>query len=97
MNASTGVIRYVATIGLLLSGILLSQRAAAVTYTWQPAAVAQSGGYVVLPKVTIIGNRIEWGAGAFDGDFAIRVVPTPTGGFGIGNAIDQAKKKKAHR
>lgn len=82
-----------AQVVLLILLVLLTTKTQAATYTWKPAAVRNSDGVVEFPRVTIIGSRINWGAGEFDGDVGgTAPTITPAGAFGLGNAIEAAKR-----
>lgn len=77
-------------IGVLLCGMTQADLAVAATYSWKRAATARD---FMLPRVTIIGSSINWGAGEFDAEFQGPAITTYTGAFNLGYAIEQAKQK----
>lgn len=83
--------KHLRTIALIVGmSALIPFSAIAGTHTWISNAKPMADG--TLPQVTVNGNSIHWGSGAFDDDdFSIDV--PQAGGSSLGNAVASARQR----
>jgi len=80
---------------LFVAACVFSSQGIAGTHTWIPKAQILADGVVTLPPVTVIGNSIQWGAGAWDVPFANDQAVLTVDGFGQLAVAIAASKSRA--